>query len=89
MQAVSLLAAYLMKTYHIPPDRVFGHRDTKPTDCPGKYTNVALIRQMASRSLFAEGIRFPDSDQLAVLPDAEFHQSLPRGELLKPFSGGE
>src|SRR2546423_1565105 len=33
MKSLSKLVAYLMKTYHIPPDRVLGHGDTKPTDC--------------------------------------------------------
>lgn len=99
MQAVEQLTAYLMKTYKISPDRVFGHRDTKATDCPGRYTNVAQIRQAATRSLLAEGITFPNADQLALLPEdyvpntdalpANYQPNLPRGELLKPADGEE
>ena len=49
MAAVERLTAYLMATYHIAPDHILGHGDTKATDCPGKYTNLALIRTVATR----------------------------------------
>jgi len=48
MRSVDKLVAYLMKTYHIPPDRVLGHDDCKSTDCPGKHLSVAVIRHSAS-----------------------------------------
>lgn len=56
MQSVAKLVAYLMKTYHIPPDRVLGHGDTKATDCPGKNMSVAVVRGMSERLLAAEGV---------------------------------
>ena len=48
MRSLTRLVAYLMHTYHIPANNVLGHRDTKPTECPGRYVNIAAIRQMAS-----------------------------------------
>lgn len=49
MAAVEKLTAYLMSTYHIAPDHILGHGDTKNTDCPGRYTNLAVIRAVAAR----------------------------------------
>ena len=49
MAAVERLSAYLMDTYHIAPDHILGHGQTKPTDCPGRYTNLTLIRAVATR----------------------------------------
>jgi len=49
MAAVDRLVAYLMVTYHIRPDQIIGHNDTKQTDCPGKYLNVAVIRREAAQ----------------------------------------
>ncbi len=49
MAAVERLTAYLMATYHIAPDHILGHGDTKATDCPGRYTNLTLIRRTATR----------------------------------------
>jgi len=48
MHSLAKLVGYLMHTYHIPAGNVLGHRDTKPTECPGRYVNIAAIRQMAS-----------------------------------------
>ena len=48
MQSLSRLVSYLMQTYRIPPQNVVGHRDTKPTDCPGRYVNLASIRSSAA-----------------------------------------
>jgi len=48
MKSLVKLCAYLMRTYHITPDRVLGHRDTKATECPGQYTDVALVRREAA-----------------------------------------
>ena len=47
MQSLAKLTAYLMRTYNIPAANVLGHRDTKPTDCPGRNLNIQLVRQMA------------------------------------------
>jgi N-acetylmuramoyl-L-alanine amidase len=55
MHSLAKLVAYLMRTYHIPPDRVLGHGDTKATDCPGKNMSVAVVRSMAERLLADEG----------------------------------
>lgn len=49
-EALARLCGYFMKTYHIRADHIVGHRDCKPTDCPGKYMYDLLprIRQMAT-----------------------------------------
>jgi hypothetical protein len=51
LRSLARLTAYLMRTYHIPPDRVLGHRDTKPTDCPGRNLNIAAVRRTATQML--------------------------------------
>lgn len=51
MRSLAKLVAYLMKTYHITPDRVIGHRDTKPTHCPGANMDIAVVRSMAQNIL--------------------------------------
>lgn len=48
LHSLERLCAFLMDRYHIPPWRVLGHGQTKATDCPGKHTNMALIRQRAA-----------------------------------------
>lgn len=54
------LVVYLMRTYHISPDHVLGHGETKVTQCPGRYLNVASIRAQAER-IIAEGDPTPES----------------------------
>jgi hypothetical protein len=56
-QAKSLtrLVAHLMQTYRVSPQNVVGHRDTKPTECPGRYINVAAIRQSAAHAIATGG----------------------------------
>jgi hypothetical protein len=54
-QELARLTAYLMKTYNIPPERVIGHRDTKSTECPGRYMNVVTVRKMATAVLADAG----------------------------------
>ena len=49
MKSVERLVAYLMKTYHIPQDHVLGHGETKATDCPGRYMNVATVRRVCAQ----------------------------------------
>jgi len=66
MQALARLVAYLMKTYHIPEDRVIGHSDAKPTHCPGAHVNMADIRQRASR-LVRGGAELPANSRTAGL----------------------
>lgn len=51
MRSLNRLVAYLMQTYHISQSNVIGHRDTKPTDCPGRFVNVAAIRQQAAHTV--------------------------------------
>jgi hypothetical protein len=51
MESLSSLVAYLMQTYRIPATNVLGHRDTKPTDCPGRNLDIAAVRSAASRNL--------------------------------------
>lgn len=53
MRSLSRLVAYLEKTYRIPADRVLGHGDTKPTDCPGKHCSLAEVRRLAAQALAA------------------------------------
>jgi N-acetyl-anhydromuramyl-L-alanine amidase AmpD len=36
MAALSRLVQYLMTRYHIPRNRIYGHGQLKPTDCPGR-----------------------------------------------------
>jgi N-acetylmuramoyl-L-alanine amidase len=48
LEALDRLVAYLMVTYHIPPDHILGHGQTKSTDCPGKYVSLPFIRQRAA-----------------------------------------
>jgi hypothetical protein len=61
MQATSKLVAYLMKTYHVPPERVIGHGMAKPTDCPGRYMSVAEVRRMSGQILAAGGDAVPQA----------------------------
>ena len=51
MQSLAKLTAFLMRAYHIPPQNVIGHNQAKEgrTHCPGRYMNVASVRQMATR----------------------------------------
>lgn len=72
IKSLTKLVSYLMYTYHIPADHVLGHRDTKSTDCPGRYMNVALIRRQAVRMLAQAGQPVPQDP----------HPALARGELL-------
>jgi hypothetical protein len=58
------LVVYLMKTYNIPADRVLGHGETKTTECPGRFLNVASIRSQAER-LIAQGDSSYLSEQYA------------------------
>lgn len=72
MKSLAQLVSYLMKTYHIPADHVVGHRDCKSTDCPGKFVNIAKVRQLSVHMLAAAGDAIP--------PDAP--PALASGELM-------
>jgi hypothetical protein len=61
MQSLAKLTAYLMRTYNIPANNVLGHRDTKPTDCPGRNLNIQLVRQMAGEMIADGGGQNSDS----------------------------
>ncbi|MFT3788062.1 MAG: peptidoglycan recognition family protein [Tepidisphaeraceae bacterium] len=54
-EALAKLVAWLMEEYDIPPSRVIGHGDTKPTHCPGKLMNVAAIRTRAVKLIADAG----------------------------------
>ncbi len=69
MQSVEKLVAFLMKTYHISPDRVVGHGDAKPTDCPGRYMNVATVRRGAAQILADAGESVGGTQTAAANPD--------------------
>ena len=68
MQNLSRLVAYLMQTYHIPAQNVVGHRDTKPTDCPGRYVNMASVR---SAALAATGAIAESETHATAMPATE------------------
>jgi len=74
MRSLDRLVAYLMKTYHIPPERVLGHNDCKSTDCPGKHLNVAVVRRAAVAILATDGVIFPVQRQLG--PNDELIRSV-------------
>jgi hypothetical protein len=61
-QELARLVAHLMKTYNIPPERVIGHRDAKATECPGRYMNIAVVRQQARQALADAGEPIPAAD---------------------------
>lgn len=65
MRSLERLVAYLMKTYHIPPDHVLGHNNCKSTDCPGRHLSVALVRRRAVEILAASGETFPEPERFA------------------------
>ena len=60
VRSLSRLVGHLMKTYHIPANRVVGHSDTgRPTDCPGRLLSVAQVRRMSAQALAAAGEAIP------------------------------
>jgi hypothetical protein len=73
LAAVERLTAFLMATYRIAPDHVLGHGDTKNTDCPGRYTNLPLIRTIATRqaggaaAFAASGYSRPTGEMLVTV----------------------
>ncbi|MBC8105095.1 MAG: N-acetylmuramoyl-L-alanine amidase [Anaerolineae bacterium] len=51
MRALTKLTTYLMKTYRIRPQDVIGHGETKATDCPGRFINLAALRRQLANGL--------------------------------------
>jgi hypothetical protein len=49
IKSLERIVAYLMKTYHISADHVLGHGETKATECPGRYLNVAMVRRTCAQ----------------------------------------
>jgi hypothetical protein len=70
MASLTKLVKYLMVTYNIPATRVLGHRDTKPTDCPGRNFNVAVVRRNVQQQIAdADSIQLEyDPTELAPAP---------------------
>jgi hypothetical protein len=63
MASLTKLVKYLMVTYNIPATRVLGHRDTKPTDCPGRNFNVAVVRRAVQQQLADAGQTIDDPNE--------------------------
>jgi hypothetical protein len=59
LASLTKLVAFLMETYHITPKNVLGHRDTKATDCPGRYVDLNKIRQRAEEAIVSTGGKIP------------------------------
>jgi hypothetical protein len=55
LQSLAKLTAYLMRAYRIPARNVIGHRDTKPTECPGRNLDIELVQRMANQVLADAG----------------------------------
>lgn len=53
MDSLARLTAYFMKTYGIPANHVLGHRDCKPTGCPGRYMDINQVRKLAQAFLLS------------------------------------
>ncbi len=54
-QSLAKLVAFLEKTYRIPEVRVIGHGETKATECPGRFMNIAQVRNQARAMLVEAG----------------------------------
>jgi hypothetical protein len=79
LKSLARLTAYLMQTYKIPASNVLGHRDCKPTDCPGRNMNIALVRSMAQQTLADAG---EPTDEIRTAGAT----IIPTAELLKPVT---
>ena len=65
LRSLAKLIAFLQERYQIPANCIIRHKDTKPTDCPGKNLDIAVVRQMATRDLVDAGIEVPGGTALA------------------------
>ncbi|MGF1634860.1 MAG: N-acetylmuramoyl-L-alanine amidase [Phycisphaerae bacterium] len=61
LRSLARLIGYLMVENNIPEDKVIGHRDTKDTQCPGRYFTETMIRQVA-----AAGKRYEQAERDAL-----------------------
>ena len=68
LKAATRLVSYLMETYHIAPQYVLGHGDTKPTDCPGRNLALGWVRAEAAHRL-AEGSNPPLPERTASVQE--------------------
>jgi hypothetical protein len=66
MRSLTRLVAYLMRTYNISPRDVIGHGETKATDCPGRYMNVAAVRRAVAQALAGGGARASEASGLSA-----------------------
>jgi len=66
MASLEKLVSYLMRTYHISPDHILGHGDTKPTDCPGANLSIATVRSACMRLLAEAGDGVPQDNRTAT-----------------------
>lgn len=80
MQALAELIAFLQFQYGIPPGNVIGHRDTKATACPGRYLNIAAVREQASQ-------RIARATQATVAPMRQTNSSNTRPSSVRTASG--
>ena len=44
-QSLVKLVRFLQKRYNIPTSQIKGHRDVKPTKCPGRYFSFGELRR--------------------------------------------
>jgi hypothetical protein len=59
LQSLARIVAWLQNEYDIPSSRIIGHRDTKPTACPGKLMDIASVRTMAGKLIADAGLSMP------------------------------
>ncbi|MEA2709025.1 MAG: peptidoglycan recognition protein [Phycisphaerales bacterium] len=82
IKSLSRLVSYLMQTYRISSQNVLGHRDTKPTDCPGRYVNIASIRTSALAAIAGADGKAEATIEDDLIPT----QTAAGGELLTELS---
>ena len=49
MRSLVSLVKFLQQRYNIPTSKIKGHKDIKPTDCPGKYFSFYELRNRLSK----------------------------------------
>lgn len=81
LDSLARLVSYLMQTYKIPASNVVGHRDTKPTECPGSNLDVMLVRSMAKQRFADAGLAIDDAQTASATEILE--QLVPGTELLR------
>lgn len=85
LRSLTRLVAYLERTYRISSNNVLGHKDTKSTDCPGTYMNVAAVRRAVTQMLASGNDRI-DMEALGAATDTTEPQAA-AVELLNEESG--